>query len=92
METLKVRTSSIDILQTLGDHRYQPRLLCPSKFSVIIDGENKTFHNNARFKQYLPRNLALQKALEGKLQSKKTPTQARDQPTIKIPKKRNAHK
>jgi hypothetical protein len=32
----------------LGDHRCQPRLLYPVKFSVTIDGENKEFHDKIK--------------------------------------------
>ena len=70
METLKARRSWIDILPTLRDHGCQPRLLYPAKLSIIIDGENKIFHEKTRFKQYISTNPAIQKVLEGKLQPK----------------------
>ena len=66
METLKARRSWTDILWTLRDHRCQSRLL-DSKLSIIIDEERKAFHDKIKFNQCLPTNLALQKALEGKL-------------------------
>ncbi|MBV2150901.1 hypothetical protein KRZ98_22135 [Sphingobium sp. AS12] len=59
METLKARRSWIDILPTLRDHGCQPRLLYPAKLSIIIDGENKIFHDKTRFKQYISTNPAL---------------------------------
>jgi hypothetical protein len=58
METLKVRRARTDVLQTLRDHRYQPRLLYPAKFSVTIDREKKLFHDRTK---YLYTNLALHK-------------------------------
>ena len=57
-------------MQTLGDHGWQHKLLYSAKLEVTIDGENKIFQDKARFKQYLSTNLALQKVLEGKLQTK----------------------
>ena len=41
------------------------------KLSIIIDGENKIFHDKVKFTQYVPNNPALQKVLEGKHQHKK---------------------
>ena len=55
-------------MQTLRDHRCQPRLLSPAKLSITIDKENKIFQDRTRFNQYLATNPALLKVLEGKLQ------------------------
>ena len=57
-------------MQTLKEHKCQPRILYPAKLSITIDGENKIFHDKTKFKQYLSTNPALQKILEGKLQPK----------------------
>jgi hypothetical protein len=54
-------------MQTLRDHRCQPRLLYPTKLSITIDGETKIFCDKTKFKQYLSTNPALQRILEGKL-------------------------
>jgi hypothetical protein len=59
-ETLKVRRTWADVLQTLKDHRCHPRLLYPLKLSITIDGENEIFHNKTKFKQYLSSNPAPQ--------------------------------
>jgi hypothetical protein len=40
-ETVKARISWADIIQTLKEHKYQPRLLYPAKISITIDGETK---------------------------------------------------
>ena len=40
-ETMKARRSWADIVQTLREHKCQPRLLYPAKFSITIDGETK---------------------------------------------------
>ena len=50
METLKARRSWIDILPTLREHGCQPKLLCPAKIFITIDGENKIFHDKTRLK------------------------------------------
>jgi hypothetical protein len=38
-ETMKARRSWADIIQTLREHKCQPRLIYPAKFSITIDGE-----------------------------------------------------
>ena len=70
METLQARRTWIDILPTLREHGCHPRLLYPAKLSITINGENKMFNDKTRFKQYVTTNPAIQKVLEGKLQSK----------------------
>lgn len=42
-ETMKARRSWADVIQTLREHKCQPRLLYPAKLSITIDGENKIF-------------------------------------------------
>jgi hypothetical protein len=70
METLKVkRASCTDVLQILRDHRYQTTILSKI-FSIIIDGENKAFHDKTKFKQYLSTNLALQRGCKEKFNLK----------------------
>jgi len=68
METLIVRRSWTDVLQSLRDHRCYPRLLSPAKLSIKID--RKTSHDKTKFKQYLSANPPLQEALEEKFQIK----------------------
>ena len=42
-ETMKARRCWTDVIQTLREHKCQPRLLYPAKHSIIIDGEIKVF-------------------------------------------------
>ena len=42
-ETMKVRRSWTDVMQTLREHKCHPRLLDPAKLSITIDGETKVF-------------------------------------------------
>ena len=70
LETMKVRRSWSNVMQTLRDHRCQPRILYPTKLSITIVGQTKIFHDKTRFNQYLAINPALHKILEGKLQPK----------------------
>ena len=63
---MKARKSWSSIMQKLRDHRGQPRLLYPAKFSITIDRQNKIFHNRTRFNQCLATNPALHKVLEEK--------------------------
>jgi hypothetical protein len=59
-ETMKARRSWKDIIQTLREHKCQPRLLCPAKISITVDGETKVFHDKTKFTQYLSMNPTLQ--------------------------------
>jgi hypothetical protein len=46
-------------MQTLKEDKCQLRILYPAKLSITIDGENKIFHDQTKFKQYLYTNPAL---------------------------------
>jgi hypothetical protein len=67
---MKARRSWIDVMQTLREHKYQPRLLYPAKLSITISGETKEFHDKTKFTQYLFMNPALQRIIKGKHQHK----------------------
>jgi hypothetical protein len=69
-ETMKARESWADVIQTLGEHKCQPRLLYPAKLSITIDGENKRCYDKTNFTQYLSTNPALQRIIDGKHQHK----------------------
>jgi hypothetical protein len=69
-ETVKARRSWADVIQTQREHKCQPRLLYPTKFSITIDGETKVFHDKTKFTQYLSTNPVLQMIIKGKLQQK----------------------
>jgi hypothetical protein len=57
-------------MQTLREHKCQPRLLYPAKLSITIDGETKVFHDKTKFTQYLSTNPVLQSIIKGKQQHK----------------------
>jgi hypothetical protein len=67
---MKARRSWTDVIQTLGEHKCQPRLLYPAKLTISIDGEAKVFHDKPKFTQYLSTNPALQRIIKEKLQHK----------------------
>jgi hypothetical protein len=67
---MKDSRSWADVIQTLREHKCQPRLLYPAKFSITIDGVTKVFQEKYKFTQYLSTNPALQKIIKGKLQHK----------------------
>jgi hypothetical protein len=46
---MKARRAWTDVIQTLGEHKCQPRLIYPAKLSITIDGETKVFHDKTRF-------------------------------------------
>jgi hypothetical protein len=64
-ETMKARRSWTDVIQTLREHKCQPKLLYPVKLSITIDGETKVFHDKTKFTQYLS---IVQKIIMGKYQ------------------------
>jgi hypothetical protein len=66
---MKVRRSWKDI-QTLREHKCQPRVLYPAKLSITINGETKVFHDKTKFTQYISMNPALQRIIKGKHQQK----------------------
>jgi hypothetical protein len=68
--TMKARRTWTDVIQTLREHKYQPRLLYPAKLSITIDGETKVFHDKTKFTQYLSMNPSLQRIIMGKHQCK----------------------
>jgi hypothetical protein len=68
---MKARISWTDVIQTLREHKYHPRLLYPAKLSITIDGETKIIHEKTKFTQYIFINPALQRIIDGKLQHKK---------------------
>jgi hypothetical protein len=65
-ETMKDRRSWTNVIQTLREHKCQPRLLYPGKFSITIDGETKVFHDKTKFTHYLSTNPALQRIITEK--------------------------
>jgi hypothetical protein len=68
---MKARRSWADVIQTLREHKRQPRILCPAKLSNTIDGETKIFHEKTKFTKYLYTNPSLQSIIiKGKLQHK----------------------
>jgi hypothetical protein len=69
-EYMKARSSWADVIQTLREHKCQPRLLYPARFSITIDRENKIFHDKTKFTEYLSTNPALQWIIDGKHQHK----------------------
>jgi hypothetical protein len=67
---MKARRPWTDVIQTLREYKCQPRLLCPAKLSITIDGETKVFHDKTKFTQYLSTNPALKRIIQGKQQHK----------------------
>jgi hypothetical protein len=67
---MKAITSWTDVIQTLREHKCQPRLQHPTKHSITIDRDTKVFHDKTKFTRYLSTNQALQRITKGKLQNK----------------------
>ena len=49
-ESLKVRRSWVDVIQTIKKHKCKPSILYPAKLLFSIDGETKMFHDKTKFK------------------------------------------
>jgi hypothetical protein len=71
---MKARRAWTDVIQTLGEHKCQPRLLNPAKLSIIIDGETKVFKDKTKFAQYLSTNPSLQRIITEKKNNKRAET------------------
>ena len=69
-ETMKAKRAWTDVIQTLREQKFQPRLLYPAKLSITIDGETKVFHDKTIFTHYLSTNPALQRIITEKNQYK----------------------
>jgi hypothetical protein len=67
---MKARRAWTNVIQTLREHKCQPRILYPAKLSIIIDGETKVFQDKTKFTHYLSRNPALQRIITEKNQYK----------------------
>jgi hypothetical protein len=63
---MKARRSWTDVIQTLREHKCQPRILYPAKLSITIDGETKVFHDKTKFTHYLSTNPAFQRIITEK--------------------------
>jgi hypothetical protein len=70
METLKARRAWSEILWTLNENNFNPRILYPAKLSFKIDVPVKIFHNKQKLKQYMTTKPPLQKILQGILHTK----------------------
>jgi hypothetical protein len=54
-EAMKSRRAWSEVMQTLREHKCQPRLLYPAKLSINIDGETKIFRTKPNLNSiYLP--------------------------------------
>ena len=69
-ETMKARRLWADVMQTLTEHKCQPRLLYPAKLSITIGGKTKIFHDKNKFTHYLSTSPGLQRIIDRKLQHK----------------------
>jgi hypothetical protein len=67
---MKARRTWTDVIQTLREHKCQPRILHLTKLSITRDGESKIFHVENKFTQYFSTNSSLQRIIDRKLQHK----------------------
>jgi len=69
-ETVKARRSWTDVIQTLREHKCQPRLLYPAKLSIKIDEKPRYSMTNNIYMD-LSSNPAKQRIINGEAQHKK---------------------
>jgi hypothetical protein len=58
---MKARRTWTDVIQTVIEHKCQPRLIYPANLSITIDGETKVFHDKTKFTHYLSKNPGFSK-------------------------------
>jgi hypothetical protein len=75
---MKARRSWTNVIQTLREHKCQPRLLYPAKLSVTVDGETKVFQDKTKFTHYLSTNPALQRIITEKQNKTKQKNKYKD--------------
>ena len=63
---MKARRSWTDVVKTLTEQKWQPRILYPAKLLITLDGETKVFHDRTKFTHYLSMNPALQRIITEK--------------------------
>jgi hypothetical protein len=51
---MKARRIWTDVIQTLKEHKCQPRLQYPTKLSITIDEETKVFHDKTKSHNIFP--------------------------------------
>jgi hypothetical protein len=61
-----------DFIQTLREHKCQPRLLYPAKLSITIDRETKIFHDKTKC-IYLSKNPAIERIINENMRRITTP-------------------
>jgi hypothetical protein len=89
------RKSWADVIQTLREHKCQPRLLNPAKHSITRDGENNIFHDENKFAQYLSTSPTPGRIIDGKHKHNEgnyTLEKARKKYSFKKHKRRYPHK
>jgi len=72
-ETMKARRYWTEVIQTLREHKCQPRLLYSAKLSINIDGETKILQCKAKFAQYHSTNRALERKIKANMRRQATP-------------------
>jgi hypothetical protein len=65
METLKARRAWREVLRTLNENNFNPRILNPAKLSFKIDRAIKVFHDKHKLKPYITTKPPLQKIFQG---------------------------
>jgi hypothetical protein len=63
---MKARRAWTDVIQTLREHKGQPRLIYTDKLSITLDRETKVLYHRNKFTHYLSTNPALQRIITEK--------------------------
>ena len=76
---MKARRSWSHVIQTLREHKCQPRLIYQAKSSNTIGGETKEFHDKTKFTHYLSTNPAHQRIITEKTNTRMETTSQKKQ-------------
>ena len=66
-ETWQARMEWQDMFNVLNQKNMQPRILYPARLSFKIEGENKTFPDKRKLKEFVTIKPALQEIFSGNL-------------------------
>ena len=66
-ETLQTRREWQDIFKAFKGKDLQPRLYCPTRISLKIDGEIKSFSDKLKLREFSTTKPALQQMLNGRI-------------------------
>jgi hypothetical protein len=90
-EALKGRRAWVEVLWTMNENNFNPRILYLATLSFKIDGAIKDFHDKQKLKQYVTTKPPLQKILQGILHTESESQHNHERPSSTKPKEKKRH-